>query len=314
VTVAATRETTRVWAEMQEQPEVLRRAVAANAERLDALRAGRPPRIRLVGHGSSAHAAHFGAMVVESRLRIACDVAPAPDLNGGTALYRPGDVVVAISQSGRTPSILAAAERARRAGARVVALTNEPSSPLAAAAATVLSCEAGAELAVPATKTFLAQAGLLLALAAGPDVAAAAATPIEAVLRGTGAPAVALRPELVVGARSAGPIAAEVALKFAEIAGHAVVGIDAAEALHGPIAAGDGDLLVLTSGDDANLELLRARRGVVVPALPGGGSGDADADALVLAVIGQIMALDLALACGRDPDSPPRLTKVTHSA
>jgi glucosamine--fructose-6-phosphate aminotransferase (isomerizing) len=197
----------------------------------------------------------------------------------------------------------------------VVALTNEPSAPLAEGADAVLRCEAGAELAVPATKTFLAQAGLLLALAAGADVAVSATAPIERVLAAAatgGGPA--LRPELVVGSHSAGPIAAEVALKFAEIAGHSVVGIDAAEALHGPIAAGDGELLVLTAGGDENVELLRGRRLVVVPELPGGGSGDRDADSLVLAVIGQIMALDLALACGRDADAPPRLSKVTHSA
>jgi hypothetical protein len=31
-------------------------------------------------------------------------------------------------------------------------------------------------------------------------------------------------------------------------------------------------------------------------------------------VIGQIMALDLALGWRRNPDTPPRLSKVTHSA
>jgi hypothetical protein len=105
-----------------------------------------------------------------------------------------------------------------------------------------------------------------------------------------------------------------VALKFAAIAGHSVVGIDAAEALHGPIAAGDGPLLVLAARPDPNVDVLRERRTVVQPPLPGGGCGDADADALVLVVIGQIMALDLALGWRRNPDTPPRLSKVTHSA
>jgi glucosamine--fructose-6-phosphate aminotransferase (isomerizing) len=308
------RDGTRVWAEMREQPKVLRRAVHANEAVLEELRAIAPQRIRLVGHGSSAHAAHFGAMVIEARLGVACDVVPPPDAGGGGALYREGDVVIAISQSGRTRSVLAAAQRAHAAGATVVALTNQESSPVAGIAACVLRCEAGDEVAVPATKTFVAQAGLLLALAAGTGVAVRAADPIEAVLGATWPPGDPLRPELVVGSRSAGPIAAEVALKFAEIAGHSVVGIDAAEALHGPIAAGNGPLLVLAARPDPNVDLLRERRTVVQPSLPGGGCGDADADALVLAVIGQIMALDLALGCGRDPDTPPRLSKVTHSA
>lgn len=311
--VALRREDTRVWTEMGEQPEVLRRALDVNAPLLDRLRGIAPPRIRLVGHGSSGHAARFGAAVIEARLGVACDVVPAPDMGGGAALYRRGDVVVALSQSGRTPSVLAAVARAALSGARVVALTNDAGSPLAAAAHDVLRCEAGEELAVPATKTFLAQAALLLALAAGVDVALRSVPPIAAALA-AGASAAPLRPGMVVGSRSAGPIAAEVALKFAEIAGHAVIGVDAAEALHGPVAAGDGPLLALAAGPDGNLDLLRAHREVVQPALPLGGCGDADAGALVLAVIGQNMALALALAAGRDPDSPPHLSKVTRSA
>ncbi|HZS15271.1 MAG TPA: SIS domain-containing protein [Candidatus Dormibacteraeota bacterium] len=314
--VALRREQTRVWAEMGEQPEVLGRALAANEPLLDRLRTLAPLRIRLIGHGSSGHAARFGAAVVEARLGVPCDVVPAPDLGGGSALYGGGDLVLALSQSGRTPSVLSAARRAVAAGAHVVALTNDPDSPLAASAHGSLSCHAGEEVAVPATKTFLAQAALLLALAAGTGVASRALAPIAAALEAppAGVPTAPLRPGMVVGSRSAAPIAAEVALKFAEIAGHAVLGVDAAEALHGPVAAGDGPLLALAARPDPNLDLLRVHRDVVQPALPLDGSGDADADALVLAVIGQIMALDLALACGRDPDSPPHLSKVTRSA
>lgn len=44
---------------------------------------------------------------------------------------QPGDVVVAVSASGRTPFTLAAAERLRTAGAAVVALVNDQDSPLA---------------------------------------------------------------------------------------------------------------------------------------------------------------------------------------
>lgn len=305
------REDTRLWQEMTEQPDVLRRALDANSGRLAQLRALSPARIRLVGHGSSRHAAAYGAMVVEARSGIPCDVVPAPDSAGGSALYGAGDLAIALSQSGRTPSVVAAASRAQRAGAVLVALTNDATSPLARDADLVLDCCCGEERAVPATKTFLAQAGLLLALGAGDGVARSAAAPIVAVLSApAGEP---LRPGMVVGVRSAGPIAAEVALKFAEIAGHAVVGVDAAEALHGPVSAGHGPLLVLSSRPDANVDRLRSHRPVVLAAAPAW-SGDEDADALVLAVAGQNMALQLALALGRNPDAPPHLRKVTVSA
>ncbi|MCW2676215.1 MAG: sugar isomerase [Modestobacter sp.] len=47
---------------------------------------------------------------------------------------RPGDVVVVLSTSGRSPNIVAAAHRARRAGMTVLAMTGPAPNPLAAAA------------------------------------------------------------------------------------------------------------------------------------------------------------------------------------
>jgi D-sedoheptulose 7-phosphate isomerase len=46
------------------------------------------------------------------------------------ALGRPGDVLVAISTSGRSPNVVAAAETARAGGLRVVALTGPDAGPL----------------------------------------------------------------------------------------------------------------------------------------------------------------------------------------
>jgi D-sedoheptulose 7-phosphate isomerase len=45
---------------------------------------------------------------------------------------RKGDMLVAISTSGKSPSIVAAAKQARALGLQVVALTGKPASPLAA--------------------------------------------------------------------------------------------------------------------------------------------------------------------------------------
>jgi len=50
------------------------------------------------------------------------------------ALGRPGDVLLAISTSGHSPNVLRAAEAAREAGMRVVALTGKDGGPLAALA------------------------------------------------------------------------------------------------------------------------------------------------------------------------------------
>ncbi len=71
-------------------------------------------------------------------------------------------LVVAISQSGRSPDIVAVLEEARRQGAPSLAIVNDAASPLARAADAVVDVCAGPEEAVAATKTYTAQ---LLAIA-----------------------------------------------------------------------------------------------------------------------------------------------------
>ena len=298
--------------EVREQPAVLRASAKHNRADIESLSAGMPGRVRLLGHGSSAHAARFGAQVLEARRGIQADVVPPPDATGGSAVYRPGELVIALSQSGETPTLVSAVRRAVAAGARVVAITNVPGSELSRVADLTLGCEAGVERAVPATKSFLSQAALLLALAAGVGSMNAVAAAIDELLADP--PADVVRPRLIAGARSAAPIAGEVALKFAEAAGLSVAAVDAAEALHGATAAGE-EVLVLAPAMDGNVQRLAAlpRVRVLLPgdALPS--TGDPDADALVLAVVGQLLALNLAVDKDRDPDRPPGLRKVTRS-
>src|SRR3546814_15471086 len=61
---------------------------------------------------------------------------------------------LAISQSGKSPDLLAAVEQQRDAGAFVVALVNAEGSPLAGLADVVISLPAGVVRSVGATKPF----------------------------------------------------------------------------------------------------------------------------------------------------------------
>jgi N-acetylmuramic acid 6-phosphate etherase len=63
-----------------------------------------------------------------------------------------GDVVLAISASGRTPFPLGALEEARRMGARRIALTCDPASPIARAAEVSIAPEVGAEVIAGSTR------------------------------------------------------------------------------------------------------------------------------------------------------------------
>jgi N-acetylmuramic acid 6-phosphate etherase len=64
----------------------------------------------------------------------------------------PGDAVVAISASGRTPFTLGALEEARAVGARRIALSCDPSSPLARLAEVAISPKVGPEVIAGSTR------------------------------------------------------------------------------------------------------------------------------------------------------------------
>jgi glucosamine--fructose-6-phosphate aminotransferase (isomerizing) len=66
-----------------------------------------------------------------------------------------GALVLAISQSGKSPDLLAAVKAAKAAGAYAVALVNDD-SPLAELADEVIPLHAGPELSVAATKSYIA--------------------------------------------------------------------------------------------------------------------------------------------------------------
>ena len=99
-----------------------------------------------------------------------------------------GALVVGVSQSGQSPDIVSVLEEGKRQGRPTLAITNDGSSPLAAAADHVIELHAGLERSVAATKTYTAQLAVMALLAAtwsGYDRAAGRAA---AAARGDGRP------------------------------------------------------------------------------------------------------------------------------
>ena len=112
--------------------------------------------IHVVGNGgSAAQAQHFAAELAGSGAPDCRAIALTTDSSALTAiandhgyvevfatqfesLARPGDALLAISTSGRSPSVLAAARRARASGHAVIALTGASGHELVAAADTAL--------------------------------------------------------------------------------------------------------------------------------------------------------------------------------
>jgi glutamine---fructose-6-phosphate transaminase (isomerizing) len=326
----------RMEADMRAQPEVLRALASAGPPSL-----GSPPAgVVIVARGSSDYAAIFGRYLLEAATgRPVALAAPSLQTLYGVEPQLEGWLALGISQSGRTPEIATVLDRYRAAGARTVAVTNEPGSPLARAADAGLALAAGEEGAVPATKTFTAQlaAMALVAEALGPvpwDAADWARLPdvVAAVLDD---PASAERAaarlgdaaELVaVGRGYLMPVALEAALKLREATGVRAEGWSAADFRHGPVTVAQGDLPLLAvsaagpAAEDVE-ELTRELEGRGTPVLRLADRPDADLaypgdlpeqlSALPAAVRAQQLALALARRRGLDPDSPPGLHKVT---
>ena len=131
-------------------------------------------RFAFSGMGSSRYA----ALIAASDLRASGESAWVEYASSGRPTQPASDLAfVAISASGRTAEVIAAARR-HRGKSIVVAVTNDPGSPLASEADHVLPLHAGAEASGFATRTFRATVAVL-ALLAGRTPATLASTVAE---------------------------------------------------------------------------------------------------------------------------------------
>src|SRR5262249_32475578 len=157
--------------ELREAPDALRRQADALAEPLAALigwsQRTRPNLVVTCARGSSAHAATFAKHLFERHLGIPV-AAAAPNI---ATIYRQplqlkNQLLLTISQSGRSDDLTEFALMAKAAGALTAAIVNDTESPLAAACDIALPTGAGPELSVAATKSFVASLAVLLRMIA----------------------------------------------------------------------------------------------------------------------------------------------------
>ena len=338
--------------EILEQPDAARRQLASSSDALEALaarlRAKPVASVVIAARGTSDHAAIYAQYVLGLRNGLSVGLA-TPSLVSiyGAELDVRNSLVIGISQSGASPDIVAVVSAAARQGAPTLAITNDPSSPLAAAADHVVDLAAGPELAIAATKTYttslLAIARLSLALDSDPAAARALAEVPDAM-----AAALDLEPTIEAIVAEVGPVdrcvivgrgleyatAREWALKLKELARVFADPYSAADFLHGPIALvqpGIPALVVAPSGAAAAsmaelLDDLRARSvdSVVLSdvqatrdlgrwpiTLP---SGVPEWLRPVVSIVpGQLFAYHLTRARGLDPDAPRYISKVTRT-
>ena len=114
--------------------------------------------ILILARGTSDNAAHFLKYLIETQIGLPVGLtSPSVVSIYNAKLLYDNTLVIAISQSGRSPDLLKYAEAAKLASAMLISMTNDPTSPIAKLADFHIYLQAGPELSVAATKSYSAQ-------------------------------------------------------------------------------------------------------------------------------------------------------------
>lgn len=337
---------THMAAELAETPAVVARFLEAQAGALAALgtrlRALDAPVVITCARGSSDNAAAYFKYLTEIVLGVpVASIGPSIASIYEAPLRLKGTAVISVSQSGKSPDIVALQAAARKAGAYAVAVVNVEDSPLAHEADAVLPLGAGLEKSVAATKTCVASAAAMAAIVAAwsadADLRDGLSKLPEALETAAGADWSAALPVLagaastyVIGRGPALPMAVETALKLKETAVLHAEAYSGAEVLHGPLQiVGPGfPVLGLRPRDAAHAGMgetlaRMAREGGKVfvagnapegtTALPFASGGHALLDPMAMLLSAYRLAETVARGRGHDPDRPSKLRKVTET-
>jgi glucosamine--fructose-6-phosphate aminotransferase (isomerizing) len=318
----------------------LQRNAAILSTLADRLRAHPPAAMVTIGRGSSDHAATYARYLVETRLGVlTSSLSPSIFSVFNAPLSLANTLCLAISQSGRSPDLLSAAGAARDSGAIVVALVNDPDSPLAQIASVVLPQGAGPETSAAATKSYitsLSAIAQMVALWSGDAAMQTALAQLPSSLEqawqedwsGCRDILQAADHLYTVGRGLHLGIAQEAAHKLKETSMIHAEAFSSAEVLHGPneLVGKDFPVLFFRTEDAADASVQEAARRLAAQGAPVIMAGGTDPGALpvpraphpVLAPILQIQAfyrMANALACdrGHNPDRPRHVQKVTHT-
>lgn len=256
----------------------------------------RSTRIHIVACGTSWHAGLIGKHLIEGLAGIPVDVDYASEFRYRNPLVSPGDVVIAISQSGETADTYAALELAERKGAIPFGIVNVVGSSISRLARGGIYTRSGVEIGVASTKAFTGQVACLSLLALklahrlgrlDDDSHAelkceldSIPEKITAVLESAGEVLniadtysdPRYQSFLFMGRGISFPVALEGALKLKEVSYVHAEAYPAGEMKHGPIALIDENCpsVFLAVGDihyektASNIQEIRARKGPVI--------------------------------------------------
>lgn len=299
--------------EIFEQPTTLRECICGRVveggkrviisgvrDNKDIFRAAK--RIIIVACGTSWHAGLIGKYLIQEMCKVPVEVEYASEFRYSNPVLGPGDIVIALSQSGETADTLAAVKIARSMGAFVFGISNAVGSSIPRETDSGAYIHVGPEIGVASTKAFTGQVMVLtlIAMATAELRGTLTAEQIEELGK------VILRiPELVehvlklngrierlsliytyarnflyLGRGYNYPVALEGALKLKEISYIHAEGYPAAEMKHGPIALIDAEMpSVIVAPQDhlydkivSNVQQVKARGGSIIAIVTEGDS------------------------------------------
>ena len=251
-------------------------------------------RIVIVACGTSWHAALIGEHLIEDLCRIPVEVEYASEFRYRNPVIHPGDIVIAISQSGETADTLAAIELAKSKGAFIYGICNVVGSSIARATDSGSYIHVGPEIGVASTKAFTGQVTVLsmLALTIAQQKGTITQARFEEMVKElqgipekismvlkNAEPVKELskiftyaRNFIYLGRGYNYPAALEGALKLKEISYIHAEGYPAAEMKHGPIALIDAEMPVVAIATTdsiyektiSNIQEIKARKGKVI--------------------------------------------------
>ena len=114
------------------------------------------PRVTFVACGTASYASLVGKYLIERIARIPCDVEIASEYRYRDPVVSPGQLVIAVTQSGETVDTLSAMAEARKRGARILSVVNVVGSQASRVSDDVIYLHAGPEISVASTKAYTA--------------------------------------------------------------------------------------------------------------------------------------------------------------
>ena len=287
--------------EIAEQPDALSHTLSRYLDPVG--RCVRPPpgldftaasRLVITACGTAHYAAEIAKYWFEGLAGLSVESDVASEYRYRAPVLTPGDIAIAVSQSGETADTKGAFEMCKAAGLQTAAIVNVTDSTIARLSDAVLPTLAGPEIGVASTKAFTSQLAVLAALAVaaararGRIDAAEEARLVDLLLETPRLVAAALREGeaiaavahelskaadvLYLGRGTAFPLALEGALKLKEISYIHADAYAAGELKHGPIALVDeASPVVVIAPHDAlfektvsNMQEVAARGGKVI--------------------------------------------------